>query len=50
MGRLINCTIDNGDVEVHSSEFSFEPYSEYVPDPDTTMIKSISDDKIDHLL
>ena len=42
--RLNNYAIDNGDVEVHSSEFPVEFNSEYVPDPDTTQIKSIGDD------
>ena len=39
MGRLNHCTIDNGDVEVHLSDFPAEYNSEYVPDLDTTTIK-----------
>ena len=50
MGRLNNHAIDNGEVEFHSSEYPFEYTSESVPYPDTTPIKSIDDDKIDHLL
>ena len=50
MGRLNHHTIDNGDVEFHPSKFSFESNSEYVPDPDTTNIKSIDDDEMDHIL
>ena len=42
--------IDNIDVEVHPSYFPVEYNSESVPDPDTTSIKSIGDDKIDYLL
>ena len=39
MGRL-NCnSIDNGDVEVHISEFLVESHPESVTDPDTTPIK-----------
>ena len=49
-GRLNHRAIDNGDVEVHPSEFTFESNYEYVPDTDTTLIKSIDNDKIDHLL
>ena len=47
MGKLNNCAIDNGDitsyVPVESSYDSF-PY------PDTTSIKYIDDDEMDHLL
>ena len=39
VGRLNLRSIDNGDVEVHPSEFSVESYYEYVPDPDITSIK-----------
>ena len=41
--RLNPCAIDNGGVEVHSSEFPFEFNSEFVPDLYTTPIKSIDD-------
>ena len=49
-GRLNNHAIDNGDVEVHPSEFPVESNSESIPDLDTTMIKSIDDNEMDHLL
>ena len=49
MSRLNHHVIDNGDVEVHTSEFTFESNSEYSPDPYTTPIKSIDDDKMDHI-
>ena len=50
MGRLNHNTIDNGDVEVHPSDSSFESTSESVPYPDTTTIESIDDDEMYHLL
>ena len=50
MGRLNHHYIDNGDVEVQPSEFLVKSNSECVPDPDTTPIKSIDDDKMDRLL
>ena len=50
MGILNRCAIDNVDVEVHPTEFTVEFNSESVPDPDTTPIKSIDDDKMYHLL
>ena len=37
MGRINHNVIDNGDVEVHPSEFPFESNSESVPDTDTTV-------------
>ena len=43
-------TIDNGDVGFHPSYFTAESNSESVIDLDTTPIKSIDDDKMDHLL
>ena len=43
MGILNHNFIDNGDVEVHPSEFLVEFNSESVPDSDTTSIKSIDD-------
>ena len=49
-GRLNHHVIDNGDVEVHPSEYPFESTSESVPGADTTMIKSIDDDEMDQLL
>ena len=50
MGRLNYHDIDNSDVKFPTSEFTVESNSESVPDPDTTSIKSIDDDEIDHLL
>ena len=50
MERLNHHAIDNGDVEVHPSEFPVDYHSESVPEPDTTLIKSIDDDEMDHLL
>ena len=50
MGRLNHNAIDNGDIEVHPSEFPFEYNPESVPYPDTTPIKSIYDDEMDHPL
>ena len=47
MGQLNHHSIDNGDI---TSDVPVE-YSYYsVPDPDTTPIKSINDDEMDHLL
>ena len=50
MGRLNHHVIGNFEVEVHPSEFTVEYNSESVTDPDTTPIKSIDDDEMDHLL
>ena len=49
-GRLNHHSIDNGDVEVYPSEYPFEYTSDSIPDPDTTLIKSIDDDEMDQLL
>ena len=49
-GVLNHHAIDNGDVEVHPSEFTVKFNPESVPDPNTTTIKSIDDDEMDHLL
>ena len=43
MGRLNHHVIDNGNVEVHPSEYPFEYTYGYVTDMDTTMIKSMDD-------
>ena len=49
--RIINNhAIDNGDVEVHPSDFPVEFNSEYVSYIDNATIKSIDDDEMDHLL
>ena len=50
MGRLNHHAIDNGDVEVYPSDFTVEFNSKYVPDLDTTRIKSIDDYEMEHLL
>ena len=50
MGRPNHPAINNGDVEVHPSEYPFECTSEYVTYPDKTPIKSIDDDEMNHLL
>ena len=50
MVRLNHHVIDHFDVEVYPSDFPVEPNSESVPDLDTTVIKSIDDDEMDHLL
>ena len=49
-GRINHHAIDNIDVKVPTSEFPVEFNPESVPDPDTTPIKSIDDDEMDHLL
>ena len=46
MGILNHHDINNGNVEVHPSEYPFESTSESVPDSNTTPIKSVDDDKI----
>ena len=48
--RLNHHDIDNGDVEVNPSEFPVESNPESVTDPDTTAIKSIDNDEMDHIL
>ena len=49
--RRLNChAIDNEYVEVHPSKFPVEYNSGSVTDPDTSLIKSVDDDKMDHLL
>ena len=50
MGILNHHAIYNGDIEVHPSEFPVESNSEYVPGTDTTPIKSIDYDEMDHIL
>ena len=48
MGKLDHHAIDNGDI---TSDVSVESsYYDSVPYPDTTPIKSIDDDEMDHLL
>ena len=50
MGKLNHHAIDNGDVDVHTSEFPLVYNSESIPDTDTNPTKSLYDDEIDHLL
>ena len=50
MGRLNNCSIDNGDAEIHNSEIQLESNYESVPDTYTTAIKSNDNDEMYHLL
>ena len=50
MGILNHYAIDNSDVKYPNSEFTVEFSSESVSDLDTTPIKSIDDDEMDHLL
>ena len=50
MGRLNHNSIDNGDFKCPYSKFPVEFNSESVTDPDSTPIKSIGDDEMDHLL
>ena len=47
MGKLNHHAIDNGDI---TSDVPVESNYEYVSYPDTTPIKSIDDDEMDHLL
>ena len=50
MEKLNHHAIDNGDVKIPTSDFPVESSYDSVPDPDTTPIKSIDDDGMDHLL
>ena len=50
MSKLNHHDIYNSDVGVHFSEYPFESTSESVPDTDTTLIKSIYDDEMYHIL
>ena len=47
MGKLNHHAIDNGDI---TSDVPVECSYDSVPYPDTTPIKSIDDDEMDHLL
>ena len=47
MGKLNHHAIDNGDI---TSDVPDESCYDSVPYPDTTPIKSIDDDEMDHLL
>ena len=50
MGIINHHAVDNGNVEVFPLKHPFEYTYEYVPDPDTTTIKSVDDDEMDQLL
>ena len=50
MGGINHNEIDNGDVDVYTPEYSFESNSDSVPDPDAPPIKSIDDNKMNHIL
>ena len=50
MGRLNHHAIDNGNVEVHPSEFPVVFNSEYVTYTDNTPIKSIDDSEMYHFM
>ena len=50
MGKINHRAIYNVDVKITASEVPTESNYDSVPDPDTTPIKSIDDDEIDHLL
>ena len=49
-GKLNNHSIDNGDIKTPTSDVPVESNHESVTDPDTTPIKSIDDDEMDHIL
>ena len=50
MGKLKNHAIDNGDVKITTSDVTVESSYVSVPDIDTTLIKSIEDDEMNHIL
>ena len=50
MRKLNYHAVDNCTVKIPTAEFTIESNYESVPDPDTTLIKSIDDDEMDHLL
>ena len=47
MGKINHHAINNGDI---TSDVPVKSNYDFVLDPDTTTIKSIDDDEIDHLL
>ena len=49
MVEINHHVIDNGDIEVNPSDNSYRYNSESVPDSDTTLIKSIDNDEMDHI-
>ena len=50
MGKLNHHAINNGDIQVPTSEVPVESNYDSVPDPYTTPIKSIDDNEMDFLL
>ena len=50
MGNLNHRAIDNGIIKIPTSDVPVKSNYDSVPDPDTTPIKSIDDDNLDHLL
>ena len=50
MGKLNHHSINNGDIQITTSDVPVESNYDSVPDPDTTPIKSIDDDEMDHIL
>ena len=50
MGKINHHAIDNGDIQIPTSDVPDESNYDSVLDPDTTPIKSINDDEMDHLL
>ena len=50
MVKLNHDAVDNGDVQIFTSDIPVEFKSESVQDPDTTPIKPIDDDEMDNLL
>ena len=50
MGRINHYAIDNGDVAVHPSDYPFKSTYKSFPYQDTTPIKPIDDDEMDHIL
>ena len=50
VGRINHHEINNGDVEVHPSEYPFESTFESVPDTDTNPTRAIDDDEMHQLL
>ena len=50
MGKLNHHAIDNGDIKIPTSDVPVESNYDSFPDPDTTSIKSIDEDEMDHLM
>ena len=50
MGKLNHHAIDNSDIQITTSDVPVESNYDSVPYPETTTIKSIDDDEMDHLL